>query len=315
MTVVWQVAAGPPDRSYADQFLKCNVALIGPGDTGPWRATGLDEDIEGWVVQRFATEIRIEDIMLLRTGRSTVCAVGLVASGYQYFPQFDDVNGLDLQHGRRVRWFELPEPYDFGEKVFGASPPRLSRVLSEDAVNYAYQIIQSPLTDWQTRALPQLPPEEPDLELVPADLETLIAEIQDLLYIYWSRDEFGERPTETESVAHHVVPFLRALGWPIQYIAVEWRNIDVCVFSELPRIRKHCHYLIEVKRLGAGVEGALEQARNYSLEMGNRCDIVVTDGVRYRMYEAHKNFAPVAYANLGRPKHSSLELFDRMRRP
>ena len=120
---------------------------------------------------------------------------------------------------------------------------------------------------------------------------------------------------EDELVAHCVVPFLRALGWPIERIAVKWHYIDVCVFSSLPRIPEHCHYLIEVKRLGAGVEGALEQAIGYVSDLGVPCDVVVTDGIRYRMYEASKDFEPVAYANLAYLKQSALELFARMRRP
>jgi hypothetical protein len=31
------------------------------------------------------------------------------------------------------------------------------------------------------------------------------------------------------------VPFLRALGWPPERIAVKWRYIDVAVFRSLPR--------------------------------------------------------------------------------
>ena len=34
---VWQVGRGPADRSYADMLMEHGVALIGPGDTGPWR--------------------------------------------------------------------------------------------------------------------------------------------------------------------------------------------------------------------------------------------------------------------------------------
>ena len=128
-------------------------------------------------------------------------------------------------------------------------------------------------------------------------------------------DAFGERPTEDELVAHCVIPFLRALGWSVEQIAVKWRNIDVCVFSGLPRIPEHCHYLIEAKRLGAGVEGALDQVMGYVSALGVRRDVVVTDGIRYRMYDASKDFAPVAYANLARLKQSSLKLFERMRSP
>ena len=117
---IWQVSVGPTDRSYANQFLKYGVALIGPGYSGPWRPERSDEEFEGGFVRRFASELHAGDVLLLRTGLSTICAVGLVACEYQYLQQFDDVNGWPLQHGRRVRWCPLPEPYDFGRPVFGA---------------------------------------------------------------------------------------------------------------------------------------------------------------------------------------------------
>ena len=312
---VWQISAGPSDRSYAVQFLNYGVALISPGDTGPWRSERSDKDFEGGFVRRFADELCNGDVLLLRTGMSTIRAVGLVASDYQYLPQFDDVNGWDLQHARRVRWFELPEPYDFGGWVFGAKPPRLSRVQSEDIVGYANRFVGSPPMDWQARALSRLPEEEPTLKVPPPELQELVAQVHDLSELYWDVDAFGERPMEDELVAHYVVPFLRALGWPIERIAIKWRNIDVSVFYRLPRVPEHCHYLIEAKRLGAGVEGALDQAIGYVSALGIQCDVVVTDGIRYRMYEAAQNFAPIAYANLARLKQPSLELFNRMQRP
>ena len=312
---IWRVSAGPSNRSYADQFLNYGVALIGPGDAGAWRPDRSDEEFEGGFVRRFATDLHTGDVLLLRTGLSTIYAVGLVASEYLYLPQFDDVNGWDLQHGRRVRWCPLPEPYDFGERVFGSNPPRLSRVKAEAIVDYANRFVQSPPTDWQSRTLIDLPAEERELEAPPSELREIVAQVHDLLGLYWNVEAFGKRPMEDELVAHNVVPFLRALGWPIEKIAVKWRNIDVCVFSKLPRVPEHCHYLIEAKRLGAGVEGALKQAIGYVSALGVQRDVVVTDGIRYRMYESSENFAPVAYANLARLKQSSLELFERMRRP
>ena len=149
----------------------------------------------------------------------------------------------------------------------------------------------------------------------PAELQEIVAQVHDLSRLYGDVDAFGGYPMEDELVAHYVVPFLRALGWPVERIAVKWRHIDMCVFSKLPRIPEHCHYLIEAKRLGTGLEGALEQALGYVSALEAQCDVVVTDGIRYRMYEASKNFAPVAYANLARLKQPSLELFKRMRRP
>ena len=311
---IWQISAGPADQHFASLFLKHGVALIGPGDAGPWNADCSDDDFEGGYVRHFASQLHVNDVILLRTGRSTLQAVGLIVSKYLYLSQFDDVHGRDLQHVRRVRWCPLPEPYDFESTIFGASPPRLSRIQSTDAVNYAMQFVQSPPTDWQTRALPSLPVEEPTLHTPPGEVRELVAQVDDLLTLYWDANAFGERPTEDELVGHYVLPLLRMLGWPPERIAVKWRNIDVVLFSRLPRIPDHCQYIVEAKRLGANVEGALDQAMGYVSDLGVKCDIVVTDGIRYRMYDANKGFVPDAYANLSRLKQSSLDLFNRMRR-
>jgi hypothetical protein len=75
-----------------------------------------------------------------------------------------------------------------------------------------------------------------------------------------------------------------------------------------------CQFVIEAKRLGAGVEGALEQAKGYVAALGFACDVVVTDGVRYRMYSGGRGFEPIAYANLARLKQPAAELFARMQK-
>ena len=58
----------------------------------------------------------------------------IVASDYLHVNAFDDVNGWDLQHVRRVRWCRLPAEHAFGSSVFGANPPRCSRVFHEEVV-------------------------------------------------------------------------------------------------------------------------------------------------------------------------------------
>lgn len=312
---VWQVSGGPANRSYADDFMRHGVALIGPGDAGPWQPSRPDDDFGGGFVRRFAVDVRLGDIVLLRSGNSAICAVGLVASEYLYLPQFDDVNGWDLQHGRRVRWFQLLEEYDFGAPVFGGSSSRFGQVAHPVVVDYAIRFVQSPPTYWQRAALPPLPPEQPLLLDVPLSLRPLVAQTHDLAGLYWDRRAFGDHPAEDEMIVHFVVPLLQALGWPVELIAVKWRFIDVSVFRALPRIAETCHLVIEAKRLGQGVEGALEQALGYVYTLGKPVDVVVTDGIRYRLYAADRSFAPVAYANLARLKQPSLDLFERLRRP
>ena len=314
---VWQIGAGAANRSYANTFLTYGVALIGPGDPGPWSPERYAEEDGARFIRRFATELRKEDVVVLRVGRSAIHAVGIVDCEYQHLPVFEDVNGWDLQHCRRVRWFTLPEPYDFGAQVFGANPARLSRVSVSDVVQFANRFVTSPPTDWQHGMLPDLPMEEAELAEtdIPGDLRDVIEAMQDLSEHYWDSTAMRDWPEEAETIAHLVVPFLGALGWAPESVAVEWRKIDICAFGTLPRSPENCHFVIEAKRLGTGLEGALGQARSYVAELGVERDVIVTDGLRYRLYDAASDFSPVAYANVRRLKRSALQLFSRLRSP
>ena len=302
-------------RSYADVFLKHGVALIGPGDSGPWTSARNDDEFDGSFVRRFASEVADGDTVLLRTGIATIVAVGRVAGQHQYVSAFDDVNGWDLQHTRRVRWGRLPKEHVFASSVFGANPPRCTRVWNEEVLDFVDRFLKSPPTHWQTAPLPELPTEDPAIEEVPNALQGLVAQVADLVQLLENEAAFGDQPSEDELVAHFVVPFLRALGWPPERIAIKWRRIDVALFRTLPRTPENCYMVIEAKRFGAGVEGALEQAKGYVKALGVPRDVIVTDGIRYRMYAGDREFEPVAYANLARLKRRATELFTRLQRP
>ena len=66
---VWQVSGGPASRAYADVFLKHGVALIGPGDAGPWTTARPDDAFEGGFVRRFAAEVAEGDVLFLEPAR------------------------------------------------------------------------------------------------------------------------------------------------------------------------------------------------------------------------------------------------------
>lgn len=312
---IWQIAGGEQTRLYDDIFLKYGVGLIGPGYPGPWTPEIDDEEFEGRFVRLFASEVNVGDVFLLRTGISTISAVGLVASDYLYLDQFDDVNGWDLQHARRVRWCPLPQPFDFGFPVFGAQGKRLARTFKPEALKYVEKFVSSPPTNWQNATLPDLPQSEEALENGPVFLHDFLAIVRDLQPLFWSPEKFGEHPREDELICHFAIPFLRALGWPPELIAVKWQNIDIALFERLPRTPENCCLVIEAKRLGAGVEGALAQAESYLRNLGIERDIVVTDGIRYKMYSHNDGESrPIAYANFSWLKRPALELIEMMKR-
>lgn len=316
---VWQIWAGPGTGAFATTYLLYGVALVGPPGPGRWSTERRDEDYRddegtgGASVRRFAAEVRIGDAVMLRTGLDKLRAIGVVAGEYEYLEQFDDVNGWDIPHARRVRWFELPKEYSFDASVFGGRH-RFSRVLGKDGVGYTQRFLQSPPTAWQESPLPSLPQEEPPLHDFPESIRSLVGLAQDLHGLYWSAEHFGERPREDELIAHFIVPLLRSLGWPPELIAVKWRDIDVSVFSRLPRTPENCVLVIEAKRPGAWPEDALGQACEYVKKLGLPRNIVLTDGIRYHFCDCEHGFRRVAYANLARLKQSSTQLFDRIKR-
>jgi hypothetical protein len=311
MARVWQIAGGPAGRSYAAVFLRHGVGLIGPGDPGPWQQGRPKEDFGGSPsVEQFAAHAQVDDIVLLRAGTSVVQAVGVIAWPYEYLVQFDDVNGWDLQHARRIRWYPLPQPHDFGHAVFGANPRRFGQVNQADLVAFAQGFVNSPPTRWQTEPLPPLPPGEPMLDEIPERLRSVVG-----LALDFSKQPFGERVSEDEMIVHLIAPLFRALGWLPEQIAVKWRYVDVSLFSQLPRKPENCRLIVEAKNPGVGAEGALGQARGYARDLNIQRDILVSDGFRYRLYSVEQDYQPVAYANLIRLKRSALDLFRRLERP
>jgi len=184
-------------------------------------------------------------------------------------------------------------------------------------VDYALRFVQSPPDHWKTAPLPELPTEEAALDSLPTELEDVVATVLDLVPLMRDGVRWGDAPSEFELVGHFVLPFLCALGWPTELIAVEWRRMDVALFEALPRTASACRVVIEAKRLDAGVEGALEQAKQYvaCLQPLGDVRVVVTDGVRYRLFGGPPEFEHLAYANLVRLKESAERLFSLLRRP
>lgn len=251
--------------------------------------------------------------MMLRVGTRRLVAIGLVAGPYEYADSFDDMNGLDVQHCRRMRWFELPKPMVFDRPVFGVKLP-LSEVTDSEPIEFATLLLSSPPTRWQDDPLQPLLPETAEMTDIPASLRDVVGLARDLTQLYQNPLCFGSQPSEAEIVAHLVVPFFRAIGWPPEHLGVEWNRIDLAVFERLPRTADSCRLVVEAKQFATGVEAALDQGIRYSRALVEPRDVLVTDGIRYRLYDASNDFAVVAYANFNRLKVTAAALFNRLSR-
>jgi hypothetical protein len=310
---IWQIGAGGRERAYCDLFLRHSVVLIGPGYSGKWTPGKSDDDFEGPFVRRFAQDVKRGHVLVAREGGSRIRAVGLVASDeYLYLDEFADVKGWDLRHAKRVRWSPLIE-HVFDTPVFGANPSRISRTYNREVAEYVSRFLNSSPVEWQTAPLRDLPAREPEMDEPPAEIADIVSVARDLGNRYWALGKCI--PSELEMISHFVVPLLYRLRWRQEEIAVEWNNIDVALFKDLPRSPENCFAIIEAKRFGTGVESALPQARSYCSRLKILCPIFITDGFRYALYLTPETDEPDITLNLLLLRQSSLKLLDFLKRP
>lgn len=131
----WQIGIGDGQVDMVELFLKLNVALLGPGKNGDYfdNRYAYDHMPDGHLVKKFADEIQIGDILVLKhianpqTKTWIIYAVGEVVGPYRYEPIFDcvDRSGWDVQHCRRVKW---KIPVDRTIVTMGGAPIRLQRL-------------------------------------------------------------------------------------------------------------------------------------------------------------------------------------------
>ena len=115
----WQHAAGDANRNYAAVCLKWDVILNGPGYAGPLPDCKDELLKDGWTSRkitgllRFSKTMKEDDLVGLRLGTTDVLGVGVIVGKYEWLEVFSDIDGWDLHHVRRVKWFWK------GHKSFG----------------------------------------------------------------------------------------------------------------------------------------------------------------------------------------------------
>ena len=327
---VWQIAAGEPSRDYSDLCIQHDVVCVGPGDRGDFRH---DEDAKAAYdksdyekVRRFCFDPSPGDVVLLRVGHS-VKAVGVIPEGHehQYFwrDEFQDILGWDLQHTRRVIWDEkalalLPE----AEGIFGNYKQQntITRVFKSPAYRRRRELKHAV----RIRPLQQLPDVGPSLSFdsfeselfneglsspMALEVSQTLQRVKSLAEWYWTKNSGDNRPSEHELVAHAIVPLLLGLGWSQQFVAVEWKRIDVALFDRPPTEAGNCIGIFEAKKLGSSLKHAFVQAKSYveKCDLG-RCQVIVTtDGQGFFVYRKNKRKwpdSPTGYFNIGRLRTS-----------
>ena len=316
---IWQQAAGDGKRDYVQVCVNLGVILNGPGNDGCWPGCVESLRASGWSKKKinnlrlFCEEMAPGDIVVLRLGTKSVYAVGKIDGDYDWREEFGDVDGWDIQHVRRVKWLWQ-----------GVSKPKTFEAHTLKMGDTTQRLTSQRVKDWLAGlepniggegALPDLPQPgyETDLdeiseylfdEGVASDsISSLRSQVDEFVRIAKWYDRYQTPPSEHETVSYLVVPLLRALGWTPQKMAIEWRKIDVALFSELPREERSLSVVVEAKKKGASCLSAVQQASDYAMLSQNCTRVIVTDGLRYGVFTRDargEDFRLHSYLNLAR---------------
>ena len=273
-------------------------------------------------LQRFCDQMQDGDLVVLRQGTKIVHGVGEVVGKYDHHEEFNDVDGWEIGHIRRVRWLwngtEDPERFP----AYSMNRGNTTQLLPENAsrVRSWLQSLDVPQESYD-RTLMELPPKPPNpgsyitVEEISDHLfregvasnsiSHLLDEIGELIRIARWYEQEKQPPSESETINYLVVPLLRALGWTPQRMAIEWNRVDIALFSKLPREWKSLSVAIEAKKIELSCFSGYGQAAR-AAENADDCQrIILTEGLRYGVFKkngAHE-FALYAYLNLRRLRH------------
>lgn len=313
---IWQQACGDTDRNYSKVCLKWDVILNGPGYAGKYPICNEILKDDGWAsrkitdIWRFAEQMHDGDLVVLRLGTNTILGVGEITGNYEWRECFGDVDGWDLQHVRRVRWLwnGLKKPKRL--KTYTLKQGDTTQEMTSSIVKSWLSELEIPNENFG-REIPKLPEAGKSIDqnqiaeylfaqgISSNSIEILTREFDELRRIAKWYLNSKEIPSEFETVSYLVVPILRALGWTPQKMAVEWNNVDIALFDQLPRKDINLSIVVEAKKKGNSCLSAKSQAQGYAKEKENCKRLIVTDGLRYGIYiRQEEKYKLKAYFNL-----------------
>ncbi len=320
----WQVAAGEGPRDYSDVFLKYGVMFMGAGNPGSFRERPEFFKAQKWgtKIVALADRVKCNDTVILKKPHHKqwrIIAVGRVTGDYEWLEQFEDVEGWDLQHSRRVEWVK-PSCQTI---VDGLSMGTFRRCNRQELQGLACQLLREGIRQ-PSEEIPQPASRISEEHLVgslienglrPADAEAVIRAIWHVRRLARWYADHGWNISEHEARTFLIAPILLALGWSEQRIKIEWNHTDVSLFNE-PFRRGVEHedprVILESKRMGTGLDHAERQVRRYARDFPFCNMLVTTTGVRYHLYKKEPDPCKTWDAARMKEKHLSavLNLFN-----
>lgn len=329
---IWQIACGDNRTNYDKVFLDHDVMLLGPGNPGPYRDE-TEYPTKNWTrIRAFVKKPKGYDLVLMRRGHEVI-HLGIAAyagdADYVWLEEFADVNGWDLQHTRRVFWDRrnILSKYPDLRNIFRSNKqqPAFSEVHLPAVKRISEEIISNLTEQYHTAhgELNKLPPKPVELDinefgsllfsegLSDSSVNGVMKTIQKArrLQNWYKSNEFLDRPSEHETVAHLILPLLLAVGWSEQQLAIEWKRVDLACFNN-PRKLDSIKIICEAKKQGKSLESAYHQAIEYTrkLKLVGCKFILITDGVRLQLFEKAGGWpeSPTHYLNLDKLRRDTI---------
>lgn len=311
----WQIGTGDDTRMYHDIFIKYGVALVGPGDPGKEGDSNTklyynnNPQIKNWGAT--LKEIKKGEWIIARKGKQIILAVGQVLEEYNYSHLFWDIEGWDLQHYIKVKWYKpktVNGVIEFSTKPLGQSTLQgcYNPVVFAEIYKIEFEEVKN---DFEVEDF-YLSKAINHIQIIDAlihegvriqDAENIGNTINRIVRLtdWYLINDF--ETLEAEIVAFLVTPLLIALGWSEQKIKIEYNYIDIALFNKsfngdyslTPQI------IIEVKTFSNGLAFTDDQIKKYASKYPNCKKFITTNGFRYKYFEKMNNeLVYMGYFNL-----------------
>lgn len=311
----WQIGTGDETRSYFDIFIKYGVALVGPGDPGREGDPKtrlfytVNPDIRNWGA--VLKKVKEGEWIIARKGKKSILAVGKVIEEINHGEFFSDVEGWDLQHYIKVKWYLPNTPNNIIQlsknllsqsTLHGCNKQEVyDKIYSTD---FKEAIQEFELEDFivpeiidHTEVMKMLIEEGLRIQ----DAENIALTIQRIIkLVQWYKQNDNET-LEHEIIAFLILPLLIALGWSEQKIKLEYQGIDIALFSNAFKgnYKLTPEYIVEAKTFSNGLAFTEQQLETYAKKYPECKNFVATNGYRYKIFIRDKSkFILKGYFNL-----------------
>ena len=221
-----------------------------------------------------------------------------------------DVQGWDLCHFVRVKWYKPPKDIEFSKTLLARQT--IAQVSSREVLDRIIGETYKPYTEQKHNFLKLKERRRIEVDDVlqsfvdsgvriqdAENIAKTIARISKLARWYVENDD---RALEHEIRTFLVVPLLISLGWSReQKIKIEYNKIDIAVFDKpfTKENRKSPKIIIETKRFQDGLNLATKAIKEYAKKYPDCQRLIATNGFRYKLFVKDKyGYKERGYFNL-----------------